>query len=561
MTAFNNDEDNIYDGVPSNPAIAFRRFSSQVSTDTEDDVELENTTDEYDDKQTVAPLICRRGGCSKVKTLGNAVGATERYEYHKMLVLLVATVLFFIKLDSDGMFDDGLSVEEGGFLLSTRDLGGSDSFRHMRWQPAPDNGQDADCLFRLANTEALTCAPAYSAHDLSYLSQEYEGTKYCAGVVIQPNQCMLPVYGAWKAPSESTDLSEIPPLPRRYGVDRYFQNPDLQNELPRCNSMSDYLAHGHVGAQGQFYPPIWARGTNNSETLMPRLEGFDRQYVTETCSSIPLSPFIWTENAACQTTITLLGDSHVRQLFIATVAGLRGVEAFVEGHGDAEEKDSGIIYSYEWRLYNDGTADDRLLLHYGTDLNGSKIRVAHCTCSDQVQRCLRIFFVWAPKFNDQLSHIDKVKEFETNLLIVEPGNAYELMTTLPEDWTNTFEDLLEEDKKLHFGIIHWPPRHPLQDRTEASRSWVNNSPHGDRMTYLRQDEIKLYNDNLQLKNTNHFACSLGMVNVKNDMINAQEPCTDQADISSIRALTTVLFEAFLNEELVRWFRMNDYYVV
>ena len=47
------------------------------------------------------------------------------------------------------------------------------------------------------STEALTCGQSFSKIDLSNLSQEHEGTKYCAG-------------GSWVIPSESpADMSEI----------------------------------------------------------------------------------------------------------------------------------------------------------------------------------------------------------------------------------------------------------------------------------------------------------------------------------------------------------------
>ena len=47
------------------------------------------------------------------------------------------------------------------------------------------------------STEALTCGQSFSKIDLSNLSQEHEGTKYCAG-------------GSWVMPSESpADIGEI----------------------------------------------------------------------------------------------------------------------------------------------------------------------------------------------------------------------------------------------------------------------------------------------------------------------------------------------------------------
>ncbi|KAL7503031.1 hypothetical protein ACHAXN_002697 [Cyclotella atomus] len=175
----------------------------------------------------------------------------------------------------------------------------------------------------------------------------------------------------------------------------------------------------------------------------------------------------------------MYGDSHIRNLFIATVFGLRGVDMFAEAHADAEKKDSGIIYSYEWRLHNDGSADDKfgenphmfsglyiryslcnhmsdfcklklqpLEYHDGTNFANSTYKVSHCSCDMNVRRCLRIFFVWAPLFREQLNTFHFVREWETDLLIVEPGNSYESTAILDENWKAELDKLLVEDKKL-----------------------------------------------------------------------------------------------------------------
>ena len=44
------------------------------------------------------------------------------------------------------------------------------------------------------------------------------------------------------------------------------------------------------------------------------------------------------------------GDSHIRNLFTATVNGLRGIESFAEAHSSLEVKNGGMFESYEWRL-------------------------------------------------------------------------------------------------------------------------------------------------------------------------------------------------------------------
>ena len=414
------------------------------------------------------------------------------------------------------------------------------SWKDLRWHLS-DTVKD-NCIhgFHLANT-TLTCGISVAGGDIEYLTQEHKGIQYCAGVEFEPNSCIEPIFGEWKAPSGN--LSELPPLPRRFGVRNYTVGGE--NDLPRCKTVDEYLINGTVQETGTYYPPKWVQSASNSTALVHKLSQYDQEFVPSSCSSVPLSPFVWTENSSCQTTITMYGDSHIRNLFVATVFGLRGIEMFAEAHASAENKARGIIYSYEWRLHNDGFADDRFMFHGGTDLSNSTYNVSHCSCSDTVKRCLRIFFVWAPLFQEQLSKFHYVKEWETDLLIVEPGNAYEHSTILDQSWKEKLDELLVETKDLRLGVLHWTwGKAPHKDRMNAIKLWFNNSSYKDRVAYMRQDDIIF--DSLQGTATFHFACSLQQNDVRNDMIAAAEPCTDRADTSFIRALTTVLFDAFLN---------------
>jgi hypothetical protein len=165
-----------------------------------------------------------------------------------------------------------------------------------------------------------------------------------------------------------------------------------------------------------------------------------------------------------------------------------------------------------------------------------------------VKRCLRIFFVWAPTFGEQLSKFDYVKEWETDLLIVEPGNSYESSTVLDRNWRAKLDDFLLNDKHLRLGILHFPwGNQPVaNERTETIKLWANEATNGGRIAYMRQDDIIF--DGLQGRATFHFACGLSQVNVKNDVIQAAEPCTDRQDTNQIRALTTVLFDAFIEKD-------------
>merc|ERR1719401_733897 len=165
----------------------------------------------------------------------------------------------------------------------------------------------------------------------------------------------------------------------------------------------------------------------------------DGEWVSNACSVVPLSPFLWTEKAKCQTTITMMGDSHIRNLFTATVHGLRGVDAFVEGHS-SDAKAGGVVRSYEWR-WQDGVATDQALMHVNTNRN-APAPFEDCRC-DEVQRCLRIAFVWAPTFAEQLAKMAWAQEWQSDLVVVEPGNSYESRVPLSSAWTAALDELLQ----------------------------------------------------------------------------------------------------------------------
>ena len=240
------------------------------------------------------------------------------------------------------------------------------SWAYTRWQPASTSTGD-NCIpgFRLANTTSLHCGVG----NLSPLSTSSNGDKYCGGLKLEQNYCVLPTEGGWAAP------------------------PSLQNEgsvnnstgtLTRCKTMEDLVNGTFEG---------WP---------------FDQEWVPKTCSAVPLSPFAWTKNAECQTTITMMGDSHIRNLFTATVNGLRGMESFAEAHASGAGKTAGVAYSYEWRLNKDGSATDRVDVHLNTRIN-EPTPFEDCPC-DKVQQCLRIGFIWAPMFSEQLNHIHVVSK-------------------------------------------------------------------------------------------------------------------------------------------------------
>ena len=162
-----------------------------------------------------------------------------------------------------------------------------------------------------------------------------------------------------------------------------------------------------------------------------------------------------------------------------------------------------------------------------------------------VRRCLRVAFIWAPKFNDQLSVIHFVTAWKSDLVIVEPGNSYESSNLLSFQWTSKYEQLLEDDKSLHLAVLHFPWGDQPKGRLVALATWTTNATHTSRMSFLQQSAMPMpnYLQSIQGRKTWHFACGLGEVNVESDNINAAEPCTDMIDTAQIRALITVHFDA------------------
>ncbi|KAL7532334.1 hypothetical protein ACHAXR_004566, partial [Thalassiosira sp. AJA248-18] len=374
---------------------------------------------------------------------------------------------------------------------------------NMRWKPISTRH---NCLpgFQLANT-TLHCGVG----KLSPLTTDSDGTKYCGGVKLEPNHCLLPIEGRWTTPEGDSK----PPLSRRLGIS------GDSNILPRCKTMEKLMNGSFEG------------------------DGFDQEWVPGSCSAVPLSPFAWTENAKCKTTITMIGDSHVRNLFTATVSGLRGLESFAEVHFQAG-KSGGEVRSYEWRLKN-GIATDRVGIYLDAKKN-EPIPFEDCPCGE-VQRCLRIAFIWAPTFKNQLRWMHLAQKWESDLIIATPGNDYERSLVLSSNWTAQFDKMLQQNNNLQLGILHFVRgKRPGEGRARkaALNEWITNGAHSNRMSYLIQSEIRKVGRQIR---SFHFACSLRKVNAENDMIAAAEPCTDMTDTAQIRALVTVHFDAFSNE--------------
>ena len=94
-------------------------------------------------------------------------------------------------------------------------------------------------------------------------------------------------------------------------------------------------------------------------------------------------------------------------------------------HAGSEDKDIGIILTYEWRKHGDD--DERALGHFvvhkGTNNHTNHTSLFDdCPCDEHITRCLRIVFIWAPYFVEQVKHVQLVNDLQVDLVIVDPGN-------------------------------------------------------------------------------------------------------------------------------------------
>lgn len=175
----------------------------------------------------------------------------------------------------------GTSLAAAKFLGTTA-RGGDPSeeadarWRDMRWEPASTNWS-ANChpRYRLADGAIHCDVPATNASDGG-------AGLLCGGVPMEPGSCILPILGRW-VPRPSPPA---PPLARRFGVN------SSRASLPRCGTMPELL-----------------NGTYEYEGDPADL---DAEWVPNTCSVVPLSPFVWTQNSGCETTITMMVSARLR---------------------------------------------------------------------------------------------------------------------------------------------------------------------------------------------------------------------------------------------------------
>jgi hypothetical protein len=229
----------------------------------------------------------------------------------------------------------------------------------------------------------------------------------------------------------------------------------------------------------------------------------------------------------------------MRNLFTATVNGSCGIEMFVEAHENKYAKVGEIAESYFWRIHQDGTACDRFAVHVDILAAGADL-IKDCPCKE-VRKCLRLAFMRAPKFDDQLKQLHVVSKEKSDIVIVSPGNAAESQAVLPHYWMAQYKDIVREYEYLQLGVLHYPFGLQPEGRKAARIDWTNNSAHAGRISLLSQQEMKHMLTNH--KNMTKYACGLGMLDVENDNIIAYKPCTDLTDTAHIRALITVHHDA------------------
>ena len=427
-----------------------------------------------------------------------------------------------------------LQTQQQNAHLNASDAPASNHYNEWsRWKQI---GTDCAADQRLANTSTLHCGIAvHGQMIIEPLIDNEHGT--CGGVKLEPNYCLMPSRGEWTTTwegqlNDTNATTTLPPLPRRFG-NQYNSSEETTQSLPRCKTQEDILDGNQQGSPDKF----------------------DREWVPNSCRLVPLNPFTWTDHSKCQVTIIMIGDSHIRNLFTATVNGLRGSSAFAEAHAGSEDKDAGITLTYEWQKHGDDkNASDHFVVHEGTNNHTDHTSLFDdCPCDEHITRCLRIVFIWAPHFVEQMKYVQLVNDLQADLVIVEPGNSYEERTVLSQEWTAAMEKiLLQPNEHRHLAVLHFPYGKQPKGRPEAIEEWVkgynNTTQHTttqnttNRISYWRQGKLGF--GGKQSRKTWHYACGLGEIQVRNDVVMAIEQCTDEADTAYIRAISTLHFDAF-----------------
>jgi hypothetical protein len=154
-----------------------------------------------------------------------------------------------------------------------------DSWLNMRWH---DIG---NCLpnYRLANsTTSIYCNGVLDIETIQY---------YCQGLSMEPNHCTMPSSGYWSRIDDDDDGNDKAMiqqnLPYKFGIhDHHIDTDSITTTTPHhyCQTMEDVINGGTY--------------TGN--------DMYNQEWTPQSCNLIPVSPFEWTRNTKCQTTIIMM---------------------------------------------------------------------------------------------------------------------------------------------------------------------------------------------------------------------------------------------------------------
>ena len=114
--------------------------------------------------------------------------------------------------------------------------------------------------------------------------------------------------------------------------------------------------------------------------------------------------------------------------------------------------------------------------------------------------------------------------------------------------------LQQPNEHRHLAVLHFPYGRQPKGRSEEIQTWINSTSNNNttknRMSYWQQGKLGF--GGTQSRKTWHYACGLGRIHMRNDVVMSIELCTDEADTAYIRAITTLHFDAFgVQSQLLR----------
>ena len=188
----------------------------------------------------------------------------------------------------------------------------------------------------------------------------------------------------------------------------------------------------------------------------------------------------------CESSVLLMGDSHIRNVFGALTNGLRGQRYFAETHERKKTSD--------FLLYEVGY-DQRLNLMWDRASNGmfDKSELPKTCCAYKsslpMEFCLRVLYIWAPKFESQHRNVAKLRVlgWDPGLVVVAPGNTYEPHDAWPLAYQQVWERHYNSSGLSHLAVLHWPndrsflgdvydEREAALAKWDASAPWVSSWP-------------------------------------------------------------------------------------